>query len=296
MPAPSEPKHVSILSEIYPPKSKWSSDEVPDLTGQTIIVTGGNSGIGKETCRILLSKNARIYMAARSEGKARPAIEEITKSTGKTQLFFLKLDLADLPAVRKAAEEFLSKEEYLHVLGVMTPPMDDVTAQGYDSQFGTNVLGHFFFTTLLLPVLLRTAASSTNPTHKARIVNVSSNAHELMTVPGGINWDSLRKGEAATPARRKLGKNALYGQSKLGDVLFSNELARRYGNQGIVSNSLNPGGVRTELQRHVNNPIARLIISALVYDVSYGVLTQLYLGTAPEALEMNGQVRKHAIS
>ncbi len=126
--------------------------------------------------------------------------------------------------------------------GVMWCPVTDVTADGYDMQFGTNVLGHFLLTQLLLPALLKGKESS--PDHHARIVTTSS----AYAYVGHIDFDTLKDG----PARRKLSTTALYCQSKLGDVLVSFELARRYGDQGIVSVTLNPGILKTELMRHVN--------------------------------------------
>ncbi|TFY83957.1 hypothetical protein EWM64_g63 [Hericium alpestre] len=291
--ASSTVKRIGFMSQMCPPKPHWTADNVPDLSGQTIIVTGGSSGLGKETCRILLSKNAKVYMAVRSKEKAEAAIKDIKQSTKKSGIFFLQLDLADLVSCRKAAEEFLSKEQELHVLfdngGIMFPPLDYLSEQGYDVQFGTNVLGHFFFTTLLMPALLRAAKSGANPTHKARIIHISSNGHELFTVPGGVDWDSLKKDDEALAARNKLGKYKLYGQSKLGNILLSNEFARRYGDQGIVSIAVHPGGIRTDLQRHSKMPFSALLERAVLYDVSFGVISQLYAGTAKEALTLNGQ-------
>ncbi|KAN0125440.1 hypothetical protein V8E53_015491, partial [Lactarius tabidus] len=153
-------KNVGLFSQLCPPKPTWTSAEVPDQTGKTVIVTGGNGGIGKETARVLLSRGARVYIATRSEEKSQKAIEELKKETGKDSIFFLKLDLADLVSVKAAAEEYIEKETELHTLynnGGVYAVIDKETAQGFDMQFGTNVLGHFFFTKLLLPVLTATA-------------------------------------------------------------------------------------------------------------------------------------------
>ena len=96
----------TILRQIYPPTPKWSVDKIPDLPEKVFIVTGGNTGIGKETCKQLLLKNAKVYLAARSEPKAQTAIDELEKETGKKAIF-LKLDLSDLDATKKSAQEFL---------------------------------------------------------------------------------------------------------------------------------------------------------------------------------------------
>ncbi|KAI0322377.1 NAD-P-binding protein [Amylostereum chailletii] len=297
MPDLPPPTPIGFISEMWPPRPQWTADQVPDLSGQVMIVTGGSAGLGKETCRILLTRNAKVYLAARSQAKAQAVIDELKAKTGKTDVYFLKLDLADLPSVRKAAEEFEGKEKELHVLfnngyGVLNQTGGPVTAQGYDEQFGTNVLGeygHFFFTILLLPVLLRTAKGEVSGTpRKVRVVNVSSSGHSLLAPPGGIAWETLEKDDASLDVRKKLGMR-LYSQSKLGNVLFSNELAKRYGDQGIVSISLHPGIVRTELNRDVNWIAAWIVSKLLLYDVSYGVLTQLYAGTSEEALQLNGE-------
>ncbi|KAF5343488.1 hypothetical protein D9758_015647 [Tetrapyrgos nigripes] len=208
-----------------PPKATWSTAQIPDLSGKVMIVTGGNTGIGKDTIEALLEHNAKVYMASRNTEKAMAAIEDLKTKTGKEALF-LKLDLADLKSVKAAAEEFMSKEKELHVLfnngGVMFCPMEMVTAQGYDLQFGTNVLGHFYFTKLLLPVLLSTAETTKNP---VRVVNTSSVGHVMFTK---LDFNSFKDG----PARKRLGKYLLYGQSKFGNIVFSNELVRRYGDKG----------------------------------------------------------------
>lgn len=269
----------SLTSQMFPPKPKWSVDDMPDLTGKVVIVTGGNTGCGKESVRVLLLHGAKVYLAARSEGKAREAIEDLKKETGH-EAIFLPLDLADLVSVRRGAEEFLSKEKQLHILfnnaGVMLSPMDMLTKQGYDLQFGTNVIGHFHFTKLLLPALLAAAT----PTEKARVITTSSSANYM----GTLNFDLWADG----PARNKKASGDMYVQSKHGNVVFAVELARRYGAQNIVSHSLNPGSIRTDLQRHLS-PFANKMQDIFLFPVSMGALTQLWAGTSPEAGQMNGE-------
>ncbi|KAI0263049.1 NAD-P-binding protein [Gloeopeniophorella convolvens] len=280
-------KRYSTFSQLFPPKPKWTSADVPDQTGKTVIITGGNGGIGKETARALLSKGAKVYIAARSEDKTKQVIAELQQLTGKQSVFFLKLDLADLPSIKAAAAEFLTKESELHTLynngGIMTPSIELVTEQGYDAQFGTNVLGHFYFTNQLLPILIATARSSSPGT--VRVVNVSSVGH---TAAKGIEWKTLARGTESLTARRSLGPEALYNQSKLGNILFSNGLARRHGGDGIVSISLHPGGIKTDLMRN-SGAVARAAAAVLLHDVSYGAITSLYAGTALPAAELNGK-------
>lgn len=279
-----------MYNETFPPKPQWSVDQIPDLTGQVIVVTGGNAGIGRETCKVLLDRGAKVYMAARSKSKANEAIEWIRAETnGKTPLF-LELDLANLESVRRAAEEFRQKEQELHVLfnngGVMAAPVEMKTSNGYDLQFGTNVLGHYLFTTLLLPVLIRTAQRY----GPVRVVNTSSSGHWLAP-EGGINYASLvRNDPIADEIRKEMGPKPLYAQSKWGNIVFANELARRYEAQGIISSSLHPGAIRTELQRHSPlSGVAKLLLDWVFWPAPYGALTQLYAGTTPEGLELSGK-------
>jgi len=276
---------LQIMSESFPPKSHFVPDrDVPDMTGKVVIVTGGNTGIGKWTVDALLRKNATVYMASRTRSRAEEAIAELKGKTGK-EAIFLELDLANLDSVTKAANEFKSKESALHVLfnsgGVMMPPVDQLTANGYDLQFGTNCLGHAHFTMLLIPELIAGAKSS--PDGKARVINTSSSA-SYGAGPVGINWNALTN----TPERTKVGRVQLYNHSKYGNVVFSNELAKRYADQGIVSNALNPGNLRTELQRHVH-PILDRMLGLTLYTADYGALTQLWAGTSPETKDFNGK-------
>ncbi|KAI0700474.1 NAD(P)-binding protein [Cytidiella melzeri] len=264
----------AAVQQTFPPKPKWGVNDIPDQTGKVIIVTGGNAGIGKETVRVLLTKNAKVYIATRNKEKSLAVIEDLKKQTGKEALF-LQLDLSDLKSVKAFAEEFLRKERKLHVLynntGVMYCPVDQLTAQGFDMTFGTNVIGHWYLTEHLMPALL--AVPETEPGEKARIITLSSFAIYL----GNIKWDSIED----TPQRRKSSPADLYSR-------ISNEVARRYGDSGIVAISVNPGNIVSDLQRHLVG-FQRWLILTLSYPVEFGALTQLYAGTDPHALELNGK-------
>lgn len=278
---------MSTFDELFPPrKSAWTADNIPDLSGKVFIVTGGNSGIGKETVKQLLLKGGKVYMASRSRARAEEAISELARETGGRCAIFLELDLADLASVRRAAEEYAAKESLLHVLfnsgGVMSCPIDMISKDGYDLQFGTNVIGHFYFTKLLLPILQHTSASS--PTgEKARIVTTSGSIYKLYP---RINHDTLRDG----PARRKLSTTRLYAQSKFGNILVTNELARRYGDS-VVAISLHPGVIDTGLQRHMgyDSRFGAWLKRTLLSPAWMGAITQLYAGTDPSAAAMNGE-------
>ncbi|KAI0633469.1 NAD-P-binding protein [Trametes polyzona] len=276
-------EYVRACSNILsPPKARWGVADIPDLSGKVMIVTGGNAGIGRETVKALLAHNAKVYMAARNEAKATAAIAELYRETGKRAVF-LKLDLADLKSVKAAAQDFVCKESRLHVLfnsgGVMFPPVEQLTADGYDLQFGTNVLGHFYLTQLLIPVLLSGASHS--PDGRARVINTSSMGHASVS---GIDFDTLRE----HPKRKKFGTQKLHFQSKFATVVFSNELNRRYGDQGIISVSLHPGNLKTEAQRHVSS-IEKVLSAPLLHSAAMGALTQLWAGTSLDGLGLGGE-------
>ncbi|KAF7314381.1 NAD-P-binding protein [Mycena kentingensis (nom. inval.)] len=271
-----------------PPPTKDSKD-VPDLNGQIILVTGGTAGIGKDTCRVLVERNAKVYLAARDKHKATTVIDKIRKSTGKDAIYFLHLDLADLDSVRKTAEEYRAQEKELHVLinnaGVLyAPAVGPLTQQGYDIQFGVHVLGHYLLTTLLMPTILSTAHGDiSRKSTRVRVVWVSSDGHEITAPKQGVNI--VQKGDASLLNWRVI----LAWIPLIEVVLISSELARKYGDAGLVSISLHPGGVKSELLRNINSIIAWLVEKVRIYPISLGVTTSLFAATSAEALGMNGE-------
>ncbi|KAJ3518733.1 hypothetical protein NMY22_g13531 [Coprinellus aureogranulatus] len=277
---------VAGLSEAFPPKATFKVEDIPDLTGKVMIVTGANTGVGKETAKALLAHNAKVYLATRSQEKAEKAIEDLKAEPAKKGSSSSSTwETSSLGSSYQSSQRRLrthSKEQELHVLfnnaGVMAPPVDLLTTQDYDLQFGTNVLGHFHFTKLLIPALLNGARSS--PDGKARVVTTSSSASYM----GKLDFDTFKD----SPKRRRLAPQTLYNQSKLGNVLISNEFARRYGDQGIVFTSLNPGNLDSELGRHWSKWQIALMRRTILYPVPYGALTQLYAGTTAEGANLNG--------
>ncbi|KAG9015912.1 hypothetical protein FRB95_006868, partial [Tulasnella sp. JGI-2019a] len=211
----------------------------------------------------------------------------LESKTRKTAIF-LELDLASLDSVTKAARTFQAQETDLHVLfnsgGVMRSPIADLTTDGYDMQFGVNTLGHAHFTLLLLPQLLAGAKSSSDG--KARVVNVSSFA-AYAAGRVGIYWDTVIN----TPSRKKVDTADLYAQSKYGNIVFSDELARRFEDQGIVSTALHPGVItNTGITQYTSDWLKKAMDIFITYPlVPYGALTSLYAGTAPEAKDLNGK-------
>ncbi|KAF7590278.1 hypothetical protein BBP40_003015 [Aspergillus hancockii] len=210
-----------------------------DLEGKfqdkVILITGCSAGLGIETARALSTTGAILYLAVRTIKKAEAALGNLTK---QPNVHLLTLDLGSQASVRACAKEFLSKSSQLNILinnaGVMATP-EGRTQDGFETQFGTNHLGHFTLFTLLKPALL---ASST-PDFNSRVVNVSSLAHRYSPVI----LDNLNLEGIYEPWKS-------YGQSKTANIWMANEIERRYGEQGLHAFSLHPGAIRTELQRH----------------------------------------------
>ncbi|KAJ7489228.1 hypothetical protein FB451DRAFT_685050 [Mycena latifolia] len=273
--------YAMIRQSFFCGKPTWdTARDVPDLSGQVIIVTGGNAGIGRQTVKVLLENNAKVYMASRNPQKAEAAIEELHRLSGKRAVF-LPLDLSDLASVKAAATEFLSKEKELHVLynngGIMVPPIEEATPDGYDLTFATNVLGHFYLTKLLLPTLIATA----HVRGVARIVTLTSMVHYVATV----DYSSFQDG----PTRLKRTPFDMYAQSKWANAVFAMEVARRYADQGIVSTSVNPGNLKTDIAHNSTGSMTLLSKLLLIHPVEWGAVAQLWAGTAPEAAHLNGK-------
>ena len=227
------------LSEFYPPSPKYTENDVPDLPSKVYLITGGTSGIGLALAKILYSKNARVYITSRTPTSAENAIDEIKKDIpfSHGQVAYLTLDLTDLSTIAPAVKDFLAKESRLHSVwynaGVMNTPAGSRTRQGYEIQWGTNVVAHFVMNKLLMPILLFTAQGAQEGS--VRSVWVSSDGHiNFSPKPDGIDWNDIM---IKQPDGWKGGMSVMkyYGQSKAGDVILSKEAATRYGKQGIVS-------------------------------------------------------------
>ncbi|KAJ3730641.1 NAD(P)-binding protein [Lentinula raphanica] len=263
----------TLLTQFFPPASKWSLDEIPDLTGKVALVTGGNVGLGKETCKQLLIKGCDVWLAARSKAKAEPVIAELKEATGK-EAYFLELDLSDLDAIKEAAEKFLRSDG---------SPIDQLTAQGYDLQFGVNALGHFLLIQKLLPMLKTTS----NSLSETRIVWVASSAQFYFKSPP-INYENLTD----TPSRKKLGAQGLYCQSKFITVMLGIYLGKVLAedqSSNVICIYLDPGNIQTDLGRNLPSLLVTLMNWTVLKPISKGVLTQLYAATAPQAAEYNGK-------
>jgi NAD(P)-dependent dehydrogenase (short-subunit alcohol dehydrogenase family) len=253
----------------------WTATDIPDQTGRVALVTGANSGLGFQTARRLAARGATVMMGCRDAEKAAGAIASIRAENPSASVELLPLDLADLAAVRKGADDALARHDRLDVLvnnaGVMALPYR-TTADGFEMQLGTNHLGHFALTGHLIDRLLDTEGS--------RIVNVSSQAHRT----GKMRWDDLQW-------RKGYRKWLAYGQSKLANLLFTRELQRRLSANGAstLAAAAHPGYAATHLQTagpemagsSIMRRLNALANSVFAQSDEMGALPQLYAATAP---------------
>ncbi|XP_068199952.1 retinol dehydrogenase 12-like [Antennarius striatus] len=243
----------------------WSS--TARLDDRTVIITGANTGIGKETAIDLAKRGAKIIMACRDMEKAQAAMKEVTESSGNQNVVCMKLDLGDTNSIREFAEAINSGEPKVNILinnaGVMSCPFGK-TADGFEMQIGINHFGHFLLTYLLIDLIKRSAP--------ARIVNVSSMAHSW----GSINLEDIN-------SEKSYDKNRAYAQSKLANVLFTRSLAKRLEGTGVTTYSLHPGVVQTDLYRHLPGAQRAVVklVSPFTKSSIQGAQTNIYCAVEP---------------
>jgi retinol dehydrogenase-12 len=253
----------------------------PLTSGRTFLVTGGNTGIGRATATALARDGGRVYIACRSQELGEAAVARIkaeagvagaASGAGGDPVRLLPLDLASLASVQSCAAAFLALGEPLHVLvnNAGVGGQRGLTADGFELHFGVNHLGHFALTMLLLDRL-----KASGP---ARIVNVSSEAH--YGAPG-IDFDALKRRTPSFTGQRE------YAVSKLCNVLFTQELARRLQGAGVTSYALHPGVVASDIWRRVPWP-ARSLIKRRMLTTGQGAVTSVYCATSPEVAAESG--------
>jgi NAD(P)-dependent dehydrogenase (short-subunit alcohol dehydrogenase family) len=251
--------------------TKWTTEQIPDQTGRTAIVTGANSGLGLVSARELARRGASVVLACRNAEKGAVALEAISRVAPGARLELAALDLGSLASVRAFAEQFRSTHDGLDLLlnnaGVMAPPRQ-VTAEGFELQFGTNHLGHFALTGRLIGAM--------EGREDARVVTLSSNAHKM----GRIDFDDLQ-------SERRYNRWRAYGQSKLADLMCALELDRRLRAAGSTVKSLaaHPGYAATNLQSAAVPTLDRIVMvftnALAAQSADRGALPPLYAATEP---------------
>jgi NAD(P)-dependent dehydrogenase (short-subunit alcohol dehydrogenase family) len=244
-------------------ENRWTTNDIGNLSGKSAIVTGANSGIGVETAKALAAKGASVALPVRCIEKGKQACAEIKKEFPDASVEVMELDLSSLASIKNFVDAYSQKHERVDILvnnaGVMVPPYSK-TEDGFELQFGTNHLGHFALTGLLLPLLLKS--------EKCRIVNVSSIAHRS----GNINFDDLNWEE------REYNAMQAYGDSKIANLYFTSELAKLAKDTGITVASSHPGWTRTNLQK--NHMIFRMLNPIFSQKPPMGALPTLRAATS----------------
>ncbi|KAJ7540152.1 hypothetical protein O6H91_10G002800 [Diphasiastrum complanatum] len=282
---------ISLVTGISGPSGFGSSSTAEEVTKGvdasriTAIVTGGASGIGAETSRVLALRGAHVIIAARNLSAAADVKEKIVRDIPGARVDIMKLDLSSMESVRSFASEFTAKRLPLNLLinnaGVMLCPFD-LSKDGIEMHFATNHLGHFLLTNLLLDTMRQTAKESRI---EGRIVNLSSVAH-IAAYSDAIRFDSLND-------KTRYVDRGAYGQSKLANILHSKELSRRLAAEGvnITANAVHPGFIMTPLMRYSKNlmKFLKFFSSFLWKNVSQGASTTCYVALHPNLKGVSGK-------
>ena len=242
-------------------------DPSRDLADKRYIITGANTGIGRETARALAHRGASVTLACRSEAKTLPVIDALRRETGNDQLDFVALDLGDLASVRACAGALRERGGPVHGLinNAGVGGVRGATKDGFELAFGTNHLGHFALTLQLLPLLEATPG--------ARIINVSSAVHYRAK---GIEWDALRRPTESFTAMPE------YAVSKLANVLFTKELSRRIAPGTVTAYALHPGIVASDIWRQRLPRPATWLAGKFMQSTAEGARTSVFCATATE--------------
>ena len=250
-----------------------------NLSGKTVLVTGGSSGLGAETARAMAAQGAKVTITARNVEKGQAVADQINEAFGETRVDVAALELGSLKSVRECATAYLENHDTLHILvnnaGVMACP-EAKTKDGFELQFGSNHLGHFVLTCMLAPALIKAGEG-------ARIVSLSSTAHHMAPV----DFDDVQF------EKRNYHKWVSYGQSKTANALFAVGIDKRLKDKGVRAFSVHPGVIQTELMRHMDDDDLKMIEAATNPEtgnppktIPAGAATSCYAATAPE---LNGK-------
>ncbi|EWZ92594.1 hypothetical protein FOWG_05686 [Fusarium oxysporum f. sp. lycopersici MN25] len=278
---------MTVRTQLFPPSPTFTESSIPSLNFRVYIITGATSGVGLELAKILYSRSAIVYIAARNYSKITSAIKEVQSafpdSTGRLES--LCVDLSDLASIKPAAQQFLAKEIRLDGLvlnaGVMMPPEGSKTEQGHELQMGTNCLGGYLLSRLLEELLVKTTVVADEGT--VRVVWLASTL-QMGTPKGGLVWDEVKK-------EPKLVKDQMenYMMSKAGNLLLAHETSQRLGSQGIISVAVNPGFLKTELQRHMPGPVS-FMMGLMFKAPKYGAYSELFGLLSPDITADNNGV------
>ena len=244
-----------------------------ELANKTFIITGANTGIGKVTATELARAGAHVIMACRSEAKTIPVIDDIKAATGNDRIEYIHLDLSDLASVRACANEILARGIPIHGLvnNAGQAGQRGLTKDGFELAFATNHLGHYLFTRLLLDRIKQSGG--------ARIVNVSSASHYRAK---GIDWDAVTEKTKSVTGMRE------YEVSKLSNVLFTKELARKLAGTGVTTYAVHPGVTATDVWRKVPQPF-RCLIKRFMITPEQGAASSIRAAMAPELARESGR-------
>jgi NAD(P)-dependent dehydrogenase (short-subunit alcohol dehydrogenase family) len=250
-----------------------------DMTGRTVLITGGNAGIGKETAVELAGAGATVVFTARNAQRGADALAEIRSRSGSDAVDVMALDLASLASVREFARQFADAHDHLDVLinnAGLTLTKRRETEDGYEMTFQVNHLGPFLLTELLRDQLVAGA--------RARVVNVASDAHK--SARHGLDFADLQT------ANRRYRGFSVYGRTKLANILFTRELARRWDDTGVTANAVHPGFVASSFGRDGDTGRAGNIVMGLLKPIALspaqGARTQVYVASAPELADVTG--------
>lgn len=264
--------------------AETTADEVlagVDLSGKLVFITGGASGLGQETARAMAGKGAHVVIAARNPAKLQTAVTEIKAGSGSDAVESIVCDLASLASVRACADEAAKRFDRIDILinnaGVMACPLGH-TEDGFEMQFGTNHLGHFLLTNLLMPLVMAGADK--------RIVNLSSRAHHI--APVDLDDPNFKN--------RDYNEWVSYGQAKTANVQFSVGLEQRLADKNIHAYAVHPGGIQTNLGRHLNEEESAALVERVTTSdpdfawktIPQGAATQCWAATASELADQGG--------
>lgn len=249
--------------------SNWTTDNIPDQSGRVAIVTGANTGLGLETAKALAARGAHVVLAVRNLDKGFAAVKAITADNSAASVSLQHLDLGSLASIHECAAQLRNDYPLIDLLinnaGVMFPPKEP-TIDGFELQFGTNHLGHFSLTGLLL--------NNIQAAPGARVVTVSSMAHRVRAT---IHFDDLQ-------FERRYNRVEAYGQSKLANLMFTYELQRRFATAGAdtIAVAAHPGSADTDLVRYMPRPLATWILPLITQPAAMGALPTLRAATDPD--------------